>query len=60
MSSPLVETSTVAERLKITPRQVSRLVKANKLAFAQKAPGLRGAYLFEPEEVDRIVAERGQ
>lgn len=60
MSSPLLETSVVAERLKITPRQVSRLVRDNKITPSQKAPGIRGAFLFDEAEVARVAEERGK
>lgn len=58
MSSPLVETSIVAQRLKVTPRQVSRLVRDGKITPAQQAPGIRGAFLFTEAEVARVVEER--
>lgn len=56
--SNLIPTSEAARRLKITPRQVSRLVKDEKLQPATQAPGRNGAFMFEPAVVDRLVEER--
>ncbi|NAZ17899.1 helix-turn-helix domain-containing protein [Glutamicibacter soli] len=56
--SELIVTAEVAERLGVTPRHVSRLVDEGKLAPVFKAPGIRGAYLFDRTEVEAL-AESG-
>lgn len=58
----IVDLVTTAEALEIlrksSPSTVTRLVQAGKLAPAQKLPGLRGAYLFNRSDVERLAAER--
>lgn len=53
---------TTAEALAIlrrsSPSTVTRLVQAGKLSPAQKLPGLRGAYLFDKADVERLAAKR--
>ena len=44
----------VAKELGCNTRQVSRLVAAGTLTPAVQAPGLRGAFLFDPTEVARV------
>ena len=46
-----------AERLNEDPRTVQRKAKSGVYP-AQKLPGLRGAYVFDPRTIDRIIAER--
>lgn len=47
----LIPTSTAAELLGVTPRQVARLVKRGSIAPALKLPGTTGAYLFDPAHI---------
>lgn len=54
----LVVTAEVAQRLGVDVRTVHRLVSAGRLTPAAKTPGIRGAYLFTPDEVDRVERER--
>ncbi len=56
--SNLIPASEAARRLKITRRQVSRLVHEEKLEPATKAPGRNGAFMFDPAVVDRLAEER--
>lgn len=56
-TSRLMTTREVADRLKVTPRQVARLVPA-KLSPAYTMPGTRGAHMFDPEAVEALVEER--
>lgn len=53
----LLPTSEVARRLGVNVKTVHRMVEAKRLIPVTKAPGLRGAYLFNPGDVERIQAE---
>lgn len=52
----LVPTSEVAERLGVDVRTVHRMVAAGRLCPTIKTPGLRGAYMFDRETLDRDIA----
>lgn len=54
----LITTADVAARLRCTTRTVARLVYRGELHPAAKAPGSRGAFLFDPETIDAFAAER--
>lgn len=56
----LIGTTEVAERLARDTSTVHRLVAAGRLRPAAKAPGLRGAYLFDPAEVDRFLEDEAE
>lgn len=56
----LLSTAEAAKRLRIHPRSVARLAHTGALKFVAKAPGVRGAYLFDPAAVDALAAERGR
>ena len=47
----------VSDVLGITPRHVRRLALKGRLPYETKLPGGTGVYLFNPEEVARLVAE---
>lgn len=49
--------SEVCERLGIDRSTLSRWVKSGRITPAMKLDGLRGPYLFEPSEVERVAAE---
>ncbi|HET6917187.1 MAG TPA: hypothetical protein VFH56_13930 [Acidimicrobiales bacterium] len=49
-------TATVAEELGCDVRTVHRKVAAGEITPLYKAPGLRGPYLFAPDEVQRVKA----
>lgn len=53
----LISTLEAAERLNEDSRTVQRKAKSGEYP-AQKMPGLRGAYVFLEEDIDRIAAER--
>jgi DNA-binding transcriptional MerR regulator len=53
----LLPTSEVARRLGVNVKAVHRMVEAKRLIPVAKGPGLRGAYLFNPGDVERIQAE---
>lgn len=55
-SNELIPTADVAARFGVDVRTIHRLVAAGRLVPATKAPGLRGAYLFTPAEVERCAA----
>lgn len=48
----LLTTAEVAERLGVTPSAISRRVKTGTLVPVRKMPGKRGAFLFDPAELD--------
>lgn len=52
-------TREAAVELDVSKSQVTRLVTAGHLAAAVKAPGKRGAYLFDPAEIEhyRVMRE---
>lgn len=56
--SNLIPTSEAARRLEVTPRQISRMVREEKLTPAAKTPGIRGAFMFDSEQVDDLVKAR--
>lgn len=53
----LIPTAEVAQRLGRDVRTVHRWVEAGRLTPAVKTPGLRGALLFRPRDVDKLAAE---
>ena len=57
-TSDLLATSDVAERLGIDRRTVLQRVSTGRLTPAGKLPGPRGAYLFDAEQIDALVADR--
>ena len=54
----LQTTNQVAKILGCHPATVRRLVESGAHAPAAKAPGPRGAYLFEPHAVTRLAIQR--
>jgi excisionase family DNA binding protein len=46
-----------AERLGVTTRTIGRWARDGRLPPARKFLGLRGPYLFERAEVERVAAE---
>ena len=60
-SAPVVELVPAVEvcsRLRVDRSTLTRWVQAGKAEAAYKLPGLRGAYLFTPDEVARLEVER--
>ena len=55
-STEIVVTADAAKRLGVSTRQVARMVADGKLTPSFKAPGIRGAYLFDREQIERIAA----
>lgn len=54
----LLTSQDVRDRLGCSVRTVHRLVLAGALSPALKLPGPNGAFLFDPDDVDRIASER--
>ena len=55
----MLSTAEAAALLKVRPASVRRLTVTGKLSAALKMPGSTGAYLYEREAVEALVAERG-
>lgn len=53
----MVVTADAAKRLGVSTRQVARMVAAGKLSPAFKAPGIRGAYLFDRTAVEELAKD---
>jgi predicted site-specific integrase-resolvase len=51
-------TNGVAARLNVDASTVARWIRTGKLKPDLKAPGLRGAYMFSVETVEKFAAER--
>lgn len=49
-----------AQKLDVTTVTVYRWVKSGRMHATGKMPGLTGAYLFDPAEIDRVAAERAR
>lgn len=59
MSNPrLIATREASALLGVHTRTVARWVDDGTLTPAAQAPGPRGAYLFNAEQVEALVAER--
>lgn len=43
----------VCERIGIDRSTLTRWIQTGRIKFAQKIPGPKGAYLFDPAEVER-------
>jgi excisionase family DNA binding protein len=53
----LLSTAEAVERLNIDRSTLTRWVAGGRIEPAMKLPGLRGAYLFDPAEVERVRGE---
>ena len=51
----LMTTAAVAERLGVDVSTVARWVQAGRIPVAVKVPGLRGARLFDPADIDKFA-----
>ncbi len=54
----LLTTRDAAARLGVSVPTVTRLARDGELHAEAKAPGARGAYLFDPDAVAALKAER--
>lgn len=55
----LLSTADAAARVGVSVRTLNRMAEDGRITPAAKAPGLRGGYLYEPAEVERVAAEAG-
>ena len=53
----LIPTAEVARRFGRDVRTIHRWVDAGRLKPAAKTPGIRGALLFNPRDVDRLARQ---
>lgn len=60
MADELLTTRQVAERRGVTVATVNRWADTGRLPIAQKLPGLTGANLFNPADVERFEAEESK
>jgi hypothetical protein len=54
----LIPTRKVASILRLSTRQVTRLVQTGELEPAEKLTGVRGAYLFDEKAVEDLRKRR--
>ena len=54
----LMTTRQAAAALGVTPRQMARMVEDGALVPEAKGPGARGAFLFAPDVVEALRADR--
>jgi hypothetical protein len=54
----MLSTRDVADRLKMTPSGVSRMVARGELTPALQMPGKRGAFLFDERKVAKLAEGR--
>lgn len=57
MAQALLSTAEAVAKLNIDRSTLTRWVAAGRIKPAHKLPGLRGAYLFDPTEVQRLRDE---
>jgi excisionase family DNA binding protein len=57
-SDVLLSTTEVAAQLGWHRAKVERAVRAGTLSPAQRGPGIRGAMLFRPSDVDALATAR--
>ena len=57
--SVLMNSAEACKRLRIDRSTLSRWVAQGRIVPAGKLPGLRGAFLFHPTEVERVRGEQG-
>lgn len=55
----LLSTAEAAERIGVSVRTLNRMAEDGRIVPAAKAPGLRGGYLYDPAEVERVAADTG-
>lgn len=58
MPTQLMPTAEVAAALRISTRQVARLVESGAIEPIVRAPGVRGAFLFDAADVKAFVESR--
>lgn len=58
MIGGMLTTAEVAERLRVSPRTVTRMATDGTLKPADRVPGGRGVLLYDPKDVALVEAER--
>lgn len=54
----LLTAAEAADRIGMAQRTFRRHARLGNIRYSVKVPGQTGAYLFDPDEVDRFDAER--
>lgn len=54
----LLSTAEAAAIVGVSVRTLNRMADDGRVVAAAKAPGLRGGYLYDPAEVERVALER--
>jgi len=54
----LIPTSEAADQIGVTTRTLNRMAADGRITPAGKAPGVRGAYLYTPDEIARVIRVR--
>ena len=57
MQATLITTAEAAERLGRSVPTVNRWARTGIIQPVHKLPGIRGPYLFDPEDIDALVKE---
>lgn len=55
-STEPLSSAEVADALEVSVKTVTRMVKDGRLAPVKRLPGPRGAFLFNPAQVEAILA----
>lgn len=58
--SKIASTAEAAKTIGVSVRKIHRMVVAGELQPLDKLAGIRGAYLFDEAEVQRVKAKREQ
>ena len=57
MQTKLLTTMQAAERVGVSVPTINRWARQGRIAPVFKAPGLRGARLYDPADIDALAAE---
>lgn len=55
----LVNSADAAQRIGVSRSTLQRMVNLGQLRPVGKGPGLRGAYLFDAADIDRVADAKG-
>ena len=53
----LLTTSEAAAALSVSPQTISRWVSIGRISPVRKLPGVRGAFLFDPTDIETLAKE---
>ncbi|KKO87258.1 hypothetical protein VH15_05880 [Corynebacterium ulcerans] len=59
MSNKLLTTAAVAKILGLPHSTVTWRARTGRLTPAMKLPGINGAYLFDPREIEQLASKKG-